>query len=192
MTGTDRPQSPVPSEHAGHADHDHNTHQQTGHPVRCGIVPPYLLAHLATVDDPRFSAAAAAARRSLRLDDPIRSLRSTAPRPPAFPGLRAAVPGTVRRTISDAYQLQSLPGRTVRTEGQPPVDDVAVNEAYTGLGDTHELFWSRYQRDSIDGRGLPLDATVHYAGPTTTRSGMANAWCSATVTARSSTDSRSR
>jgi len=162
MTGTDRPQSPVPSEHAGHADHDHNTHQQTGHPVRCGIVPPYLLAHLATVDDPRFSAAAAAARRSLRLDDPIRSLRSTAPRPPAFPGLRAAVPGTVRRTISDAYQLQSLPGRTVRTEGQPPVDDVAVNEAYTGLGDTHELFWSRYQRDSIDGRGLPLDATVHY------------------------------
>jgi len=158
MTGTDRTQSPVPLARPGHTDHG-----QTGqHPARCAIVPPYLLARLATVEDPRFSAAAEAARRSLRLDDPIRSLRSAAPRPPALPGLLAAVPGTVRRTISDAHQLQSLPGRIVRTEGQPPVADVAVNEAYTGLGDTHELFWSRYQRDSIDGRGLPLDATVHY------------------------------
>ena len=154
MTGTDRTQSPVPLARPGHTDH--------GQAARCAIVPPYLLARLATVEDPRFSAAAEAARRSLRLDDPIRSLRSAAPRPPALPGLLAAVPGTVRRTISDAHQLQSLPGRIVRTEGQPPVADVAVNEAYTGLGDTHELFWSRYQRDSIDGRGLPLDATVHY------------------------------
>jgi Zn-dependent metalloprotease len=156
MTGTDHPQSPA--QHPG---------QRPGHgpaaaPVRCGIVPPYLLARLATAEDPRFSAAAEAARRSLRVDDPIRTLRTTAPRPPVHPGARAATPGQLRRTISDAHQLQTLPGSVVRTEGQPSVADVSVNEAYTGLGDTHELFWSRYQRDSIDGRGLPLDATVHY------------------------------
>ncbi|WEO78573.1 M4 family metallopeptidase [Cryobacterium sp. SO2] len=144
MTGRHPTQSPVPT-------------------VHCGIVPPYLLAHLAEVDDPRYSAAAAAARRSLQLDAPIRNLRlgdrhpTAAPLPPA-----SAVPGVTTRTISDAGHLQRLPGRVVRTEGQPPVADVAVNEAYTGLGDTHGLYWSQYQRDSIDGRGLPLDATVHY------------------------------
>jgi Zn-dependent metalloprotease len=149
MTGTDRTQSPVPHACAS--------------PVHCGIVPPYLLARLATVDDPRFAAAAEAARRSLRVDDPIRSLRSAERRPTARPAAPTpAQAGLPRRTISDAQHLQSLPGRVVRTEGAPPVADVTVNEAYTGLGDTHDLFWSRYQRDSIDGRGLPLNATVHY------------------------------
>jgi Zn-dependent metalloprotease len=157
MTGTDHSQSPVPF--SGSASGRHPAHS---HAVRCGIVPPYLLARLATVEDPRFSAAAEAARRSLRVDDPIRQLRSAAPRTPGPRGVRPTVAGAVLRTISDAHQLQSLPGSIVRTEGTPPVDDVAVNEAYTGLGDTHDLFWSRYQRDSIDGRGLPLDATVHY------------------------------
>ena len=37
-----------------------------------------------------------------------------------------------------------------------------MNEAYDGLGHTHALFWSVFGRDSIDGVGLPLDATVHY------------------------------
>jgi len=155
MTGTDQTQSPVPF--PGHS------HGRATHPVRCGVVPPYLLERLAAVEDPRFEAAAEAARRSLRVDDPIRSLRfgdrrtSALPTPPA-----RAVPGVTTRTISDAGHLQTLPGRVVRTEGQPPVADVAVNEAYTGLGNTHGLYWSQYQRDSIDGRGLPLDATVHY------------------------------
>ncbi|TFC84955.1 M4 family metallopeptidase [Cryobacterium sp. TMT4-31] len=156
MTGTDQTQSPVPFPGRTHG------HGRSAPPFRCGVVPPYLLEHLAAVEDPRFEAAAEAARRSLRVDDPIRSLRFER-RTSALPALPVeAVPGVSTRTISDAGQLQRLPGRTVRTEGQPPVADVAVNEAYTGLGDTHGLYWSQYQRDSIDGRGLPLDATVHY------------------------------
>ncbi|MGY4860092.1 M4 family metallopeptidase [Cryobacterium sp. AP23] len=177
MTGTDHTQSPVPFpgrprgtfplqphlQSHQHADNRFPGNGPAAGPVRCGIVPPYLLARLATVDDPRFLTAAEAARRSLRVDDPIRSLRATERRatvPP--PAAAPAVAGVTRRTISDALHLQSLPGRIVRTEGQPPVADIAVNEAYNGLGDTHDLFWSRYQRDSIDGRGLPLDASVHY------------------------------
>jgi hypothetical protein len=137
MTGTDQTQSPVP--------------------FRCGIVPPYLLARLAEVDDPRFTSAAEAARRSLRVDDPIRSLRLGERRSTALPTQPVqAVPGVSARTISDAGHLQQLPGRVVRVEGQPPVGDVSVNEAYAGLGDTHELYWSQYLRNSIDGRGLPL------------------------------------
>ena len=175
MTGTDHTQSPVPfGRHRAQPSslpHDH-THDDTAgmrqtdgpaRPFRCGIVPPYLLARLAEVDDPRFSAAAEAARKSLRVDDPIRSLRLGERRTTALPTLPVdAVPGVASRTISDAGHLEQLPGRVVRREGAPPVADVAVNEAYDGLGDTHELYWSQYLRDSIDGRGLPLDATVHY------------------------------
>ena len=147
MTGTDHTQSPVPFIP----------------PMRCGIVPPYILARLAEADDPRFSTASQAAKRSLGLDAPLRGLRLSERRTSALPTPPApAVPGVPHRTISDALHLQTLPGRVVRTEGQPPVADVAVNEAYAGLGDTHDLFWRRYERDSIDGRGLPLDATVHY------------------------------
>jgi Zn-dependent metalloprotease len=156
MTGTDRSQSPVPFP-AGRSASPSGSHG------RCRIVPPYLLARLATVEDPKFSAAAEAARRSLRVDVPIRTLRSATQHPLARPAAPApAAPGQIRRTISDAEHQETLPGRVVRTEGAPPVGDVAVNEAYDGLGSTHDLFWSRYRLDSVDGRGLPLHATVHY------------------------------
>ena len=168
MTGTEQTQSPVPINGVPiNGAPFPGQPRRAACPSRCGVVPPYLLERLATVQDPRFQAAAEAARRSLRLDEPIRSLRVDR-RTSALPALPVqavpvpAVPGVTTRTISDAGQLQRLPGRTVRTEGQPPVADVAVNEAYSGLGDTHALYWGRYQRDSIDGRGLPLDATVHY------------------------------
>ena len=40
--------------------------------------------------------------------------------------------------------------------------DLATDEAYDGLGATFALFSEVYGRNSIDGAGLPLDATVHY------------------------------
>ena len=157
MTGTDPAQSPVPTPYPT------PNPAARPHPVRCGIVPPYLLARLAEVDDPRLAAAAAAARHSLRVDDPLRNQRLDKRRTTALPPLPPqSTPGVSTRTISDADHLLQLPGRVVRREGQPPVADASVNEAYAGLGDTHELYWAQYLRDSIDGRGLPLDATVHY------------------------------
>ena len=50
----------------------------------------------------------------------------------------------------------------MRAEGQAAVGDVAVNEAYDGLGQTFEFYLEVYQRNSIDGQGLPLNAYVHY------------------------------
>jgi Zn-dependent metalloprotease len=55
-----------------------------------------------------------------------------------------------------------LPGDLVRGEGQPAVADVAVNQAYDGLGDTFDFYLKAYDRNSIDNAGLPLVATVHY------------------------------
>ena len=138
-------------------------------PSRCTIVPPYLLVRLARVDDPRLAAAAAAARRSLMRDVPIRELRAAAhpsPSSSTVPGTRIGAASRVRgrldRAVSDAGGLERLPGRLIRREGQPAGTDPAVNEAWAGLGDTHSLFWNMYGRDSIDDRGLPLEATVHY------------------------------
>ena len=74
------------------------------------------------------------------------------------------VPATTsaRRTIADARGSETLPGTTVRAEGQAAVSDVAVNEAYDGLGATFDFYSAVFNRNSIDDEGLALLATVHY------------------------------
>jgi Zn-dependent metalloprotease len=66
------------------------------------------------------------------------------------------------RTIYDTDTSEDLPGDVVREEGDPATGDVAVTEAYDGLGATFALFAEVFERNSIDGIGLPLEATVHY------------------------------
>jgi len=68
----------------------------------------------------------------------------------------------VQRTIYDAGHTQTLPGKTLRSEGGPAVGDISVNEAYDGLGNTFDFYLNVYQRNSIDNAGLPLDASVHF------------------------------
>jgi len=50
----------------------------------------------------------------------------------------------------------------VREEGGEATGDATVNRAYAGLGATFALFRDAFGRDSMDGAGLPLLATVHY------------------------------
>lgn len=123
------------------------------------IVPPYLLARIAEAAVFRYPIAADAARRSLLRDEPVREQRLLGDRPPAALPDAASSPD---RRISDAGGRETLPGRLVRREGESAVADDAVNEAYDGLGDTHRMFDRVFGRDSIDGRGMPLEATVHY------------------------------
>ena len=73
------------------------------------------------------------------------------------------VPGEARqRTVYDAQTREVLPGKTVRSEGDGPIADVAANEAFDGLGATFDFFADVYERNSIDDEGLHLDATVHF------------------------------
>ncbi len=136
--------------------------------MRCTIVPPYLLLHLARLDSPEFAGAAEAARQSLVLDEPFRGVRigeAAPPRAPqARPGLRPTdrEPGPPRRTIYDARGAEALPGDPVRMEGDRASGDAAVDEAYDGLGHTHALLQEAFNRASIDDANLPLDATVHF------------------------------
>ncbi|GHA68681.1 M4 family metallopeptidase [Streptomyces termitum] len=126
-------------------------------PSFCTIVPPHLLEHLAASENP---SVAAAARRTLLADATARTAR-TRPRPDA-PAPGAEAPAEPRRTIHDARNRTALPGAKVRDEGEEPVADATVNRAYTGLGATFALFRDAFGRDSMDGAGLPLIASVHY------------------------------
>ena len=67
------------------------------------------------------------------------------------------------RIIYDTHETRRLPGDKVRNESDPPTADPAVNEAFDGLGATFDLFAQVYDRNSIDDKGLRLDATVHFS-----------------------------
>ncbi|MEU6572673.1 M4 family metallopeptidase [Streptomyces sp. NPDC046805] len=126
----------------------------------CAIVPPHLLNRLARAEDP---AVQETARRTLALDAAKRVER----RLTAEIGPTAALPARgpdhhPERTVSDAEHRQQLPGRRIRGEGEDDVPDTSVNHAYHGLGATFDFYLQTLSRSSIDGAGLPLDASVHF------------------------------
>ncbi len=129
------------------------------HSIFC-ILPPHILREVAR----RGSAAQRdIALNTLALDTTHRAQRMTLQMSAAAP--RQAVTGappTVHRTIYTAGNRETKPGQLVRSEGQAPGSEQAVNEAYDGLGHTFNFYLEIYQRNSIDGHGLPLNAIVHY------------------------------
>ncbi|HET6966805.1 MAG TPA: M4 family metallopeptidase, partial [Ornithinibacter sp.] len=130
----------------------------------CSIVPPYLLEALAASGDPHLAAhaqATLAVDRELRRDRRTAELRPTAARRAPQRLARGTADGP-QRSIHDAQRGTDLPGTRVRGEGDPATGDRAVTEAYDGLGSTWALWQEAYGRNSLDGRGLPLVATVHF------------------------------
>src|SRR4051794_6850439 len=133
------------------------------HPLHC-ILPPNLLRRLLRHGDAEVRAAAA---ETLALDHRFRIARAEAA---ARRGGKAAQPvtfarigGTVQRTIYDQrHSTAQRPGTVARVEGQAPVADAAVNQAYDGLGFTYDYYWTVFDRDSIDAQGLALLGLVHY------------------------------
>jgi Zn-dependent metalloprotease len=131
--------------------------------VFCTIVPPHILDKLARADDPALSSPA---RRTLEHDARERTRR----RLNAVAGVVGAPPAATpapasdqpQRTIYDARHKDDLPGHKLRSEGAKPSKDASANRAYDGLGATFETYLKAYDRHSIDGRGLPLVASVHY------------------------------
>ncbi|OEJ26959.1 peptidase M4 [Streptomyces agglomeratus] len=129
------------------------------HPVFCTIVPPHVLDKLAQADDPVL---AGPARRTLEADAAQRTHRRLTTVLGARPAASATADGKPHRTVHDAQHRQVLPGVKVRGEGEEPGQDATVNRAYAGLGATFELLLKGFARDSVDGNGLPLVASVHY------------------------------
>lgn len=140
-------------------DLDQNAYRR--HSIFC-VLPPYVLRAIARNGSQEQRERAT---QTLAGDGTFRSLRlATLPTPDPERRVRGALDpeGRKRRTIYDVSNTQNLPGSIARVEGEGPTEDVAVDEAYDGLGATYDFFFGAYGRDSIDDNGLPLDGHVHF------------------------------
>lgn len=124
----------------------------------CTIVPPYLLQRLEQHPDP---AVRECARTTLTTDSALRAA-GRLPMSSGRPLATASLPAAPNRRVFDAQNTRQLPGVPARSEGDAESMDVAVNEAYDGLGATWSLLHDVYGRNSLDGQGLRMLATVHY------------------------------
>jgi Zn-dependent metalloprotease len=131
------------------------------HPIYC-ILPPHILDAVAQRGT---ALQRLRALRTLTTDNTFRAMRS-GPRTPVRGARRRpnmmAMEGQKQRTIYDAHSSETLPGTVVRNEGGPSTGDLAVDEAYDGLGATYDFFSEAYGRNSIDAEGMAMDATVHF------------------------------
>ena len=118
--------------------------------MTCAFVPPYLLRRIA-LTDPETSAVG-----TLEADLRLRESRGipTTSRP-------VLVETGDAWTVHTAENRQSLPGRLVRSAGDPASGDVAVDEAADGVQASLDLA-AAYGRASYDGDGATVVATVHY------------------------------
>ena len=134
--------------------------QNHRHPIHC-ILPPHVLKEIATngTEEQKQSALDTInATTQLRAE----RLKMAEYRTVFAATMIKAVTGGKERIIYDAQNGSSLPGTVVRKEGEAPVADVSVNEAYDGSGATYDLYKDIYGRNSIDNNGLRLDSSVHY------------------------------
>jgi hypothetical protein len=120
------------------------------------FVPPYLLQRIALWAGTRH--ASASGRETLQVDDRLRARREAPPPELAAP----RVPGLRTRIVHSANNTETLPGEPVRTDGDSPSGDQAVDEAFDSSGQVLDLFRSEFDRRSIDGRGGTVSITVHY------------------------------
>ena len=124
--------------------------------MSCMFVPPYLLQRVALWAGTRH--ASASGKETLQVDDRLRARREAPPPELAAP----RVPGVRTRVVHTANNTETLPGEPVRTDGDSPVGDQAVDEAFDSSGQVLDLFRSEFGRRSIDGRGGTVSITVHY------------------------------
>jgi Zn-dependent metalloprotease len=125
----------------------------------CGFLPPHILRSISENSDDATQRERAHA--ALEQSAQMRGARAVAEK-----GVVAAemvlAPAPLRRRLYDAQRKTMLPGKLIRSEGENAGSDVAAAEAYDGAGVTFDFYSKVYGRASVDGRGLPLDASVHY------------------------------
>lgn len=127
------------------------------HACCCFIIPPSMLRKLALeASEPERRLLMEQLERSAF----IRGQRSA--KPMTAPGLAASA-GDKHRTVYDAGHSTRLPGKLVRDEKGAEVADVAVNQAFDSAGTTYDFYLQVLKRNSIDGKGMRIDSSVHYS-----------------------------
>ena len=140
-------------------------------PLRC-IVPPHMLRVLELRGDARQTEMA---RELLSRGSQVRQQRAASS---AAPMLRAgagpdaefvarafvepAPQRNLNRAIYDGESRATLPGTLRRSEDDGPTGDPDCDGAYDGAGAVYDLYFNEFNRDSLDGLGLKLIATVHH------------------------------
>ncbi len=123
------------------------------------LIPPYILDILSKSEDPAIRKQAVDAIEASATARAVRATLSTMPQ-------MAAIPSPAREKHRLVYDLKGrnfnvLPGKLVRSEGQGPAKDPAVNEAYDHCGDTYDFYQGVFNRNSLDDRGMSLISSVH-------------------------------
>jgi Zn-dependent metalloprotease len=99
------------------------------------------------------------AKQTLDVSSEIRTMRQSVA---SAARKSASSAGQKNRLIYDAENGSTLPGKLVRSEGEPATGDAAADEAYDGAGATYDLYHEIFERNSIDDRGMDLVSIVHY------------------------------
>lgn len=128
----------------------------------CFIVPPKLLKKLAEkVSGPKRDALL----DTMLLSERIRGQRSVQ----NLLSFAASVsPGEKQRTIYNGNQKRRLPGKLILNEfgdDQSKVNaisDSTARDAYVNSGATYDFYQEMFKRNSIDGRGMRLNSSIHY------------------------------
>jgi Zn-dependent metalloprotease len=121
----------------------------------CTVIPPHILRHVADGGDYQSRITARATLVEMRAISGKRQRTLIAP--PAD-----APAAGKQRSVYDAKHQRALPGKLVMSEASERGSDVEVNEAFDGSGTVFDFYHSVYDRVSIDGKGMPIDASVHY------------------------------
>lgn len=124
--------------------------------IQC-IVPPYINDKLAQSNNPAVRARALA---NVRAAAAMRAQRTMAQAMPRLM-VQAAPTKKKQRLVYDAKKGDQLPGKLVRSEGQPKVADAAVNRAFDYSGDTYDFYDQLFDRNSLDNNGMTLISSVH-------------------------------
>jgi Zn-dependent metalloprotease len=123
----------------------------------CGVIPPHILRRLAHAGD------AEAKAKALGTLEEMQAIAKQRDQFLISKDAYAQGPAVAKqRNVYDAQQHRTLPGKRVRSESDPQSHDVEVNEAFDGSGVTYDFYDRVFGRTSIDGKGMPINASVHY------------------------------
>lgn len=123
------------------------------------LIPPYILDVLSKSEDPAVRKQAVDAIEASATARAVRTTLSSMPQ-------MAAIPSPAREKHRLVYDLKgrnfnALPGKLVRSEGEGPAKDPAVNEAYDHSGATYDFYRDVFHRNSLDDKGMSLISSVH-------------------------------
>jgi Zn-dependent metalloprotease len=128
----------------------HNVHHSV-----CGVIPPHILRRVAE--------APGGDRARATLEQMRETARARTRPPTETPSIRPAAPPRAHRRVFDGLHRTQLPGRLIITDRIVHSSDAEAMEAWNGAGATYDFFAKVFGRDSIDGRGMRIDSTVHYS-----------------------------